>query len=282
MSRFRIVALRGLVLVFATALAAAQATPPETKAEQLSAAARRGDAATVKKLLDQGVDPNTKFRYGVTALTYACDHGHLEVVKVLLAHGADMNVKDTFYGSTPLGLAISPAQTKKPEHTEIAKLLIAKGAAGKEDALSSAVSDGDAALTKFILDSGGLPAPILTDALENAKASNKNDIVLLLVTAGARPYDDFKIDAAQLARYAGSYQDARASSIVCTVNGSRLAAAAFGQKFVLSAMDATRFRVIGAPGITITFQSADGKVTGLILTEGSNTTPFTRVEGKQP
>jgi ankyrin repeat protein len=154
MSRLRQAALCASLVVLAAALAGAQATPPETKAEELSAAARRGDAAAVKKLLDEGVDPNTKFRYGVTALTYACDHGHLDVVKVLLEHGADVNVKDTFYGSTPLALALSPAQTKKPEHTEIAKLLIAKGAEGKDEALSSAVSDGDAAMTKFILDSG--------------------------------------------------------------------------------------------------------------------------------
>ena len=57
---------------------------PPTKAEQLQDAARKGDAATVKKLLDEGVDVNTKFRYNATALFYACDHGHLEVVKVLL------------------------------------------------------------------------------------------------------------------------------------------------------------------------------------------------------
>jgi hypothetical protein len=280
--RFRIAGLGALFIVVAAALAGAQAKPPETKAEELSAAARRGDAATVKKLLDEGVDPNTKFRYDATALTYACDHGHLEVVKVLLEHGADMNVKDTFYGFTPLALAISPAQTKTPEHAEIAKLLIAKGAAGKDDALSSAVSDGDAAMTKFILDSGGLPAAVLTDALESAKASNKTEIVPLLEKAGAKPYEDFKIDDAQLARYAGSYQSASGTPIVCTVKGARLAAAAFGQTFVLSAMDATKFRVIGAPGLTITFQAADGKVAGLILTQGSSTTPFTRVEGKQP
>src|SRR5215203_917716 len=106
--------------------------PPLTKAEQLQDAARKGDAATAKKLLDEGVDVNTKFRYDATALIYACDHGHLEVVKVLLERGADMGVKDTFYGFTPLGLATGPAQKKRPEHFEIAKLLIQKGAPGKE------------------------------------------------------------------------------------------------------------------------------------------------------
>src|SRR3954471_21957055 len=110
--------------------------PPPTKAEQFQDAARKGDAAAVRKLLDEGVDVNTRFRYDATALFYACDHGHLEVVRLLLERGADMSIKDTFYGFTPLALAISPAQKKKPEHMEIAKLLIQKGAPGKADALS--------------------------------------------------------------------------------------------------------------------------------------------------
>ncbi len=46
-------------------------------------------------------------------------------MKVLLDKGADL-AKDSFYGFTPLMLAVSPAQKKRPEHTEIAKLLIAK------------------------------------------------------------------------------------------------------------------------------------------------------------
>src|SRR6476659_7879160 len=105
-----------LALVLLTALVSMQA-PPLTKAEQLQDAARKGDAATVKKLLDEGVDVNTKFRYNATALFYACDHGHVDVVKVLLDKGADLTLKDTFYGFTPLMLAISPAQKRKPAHT---------------------------------------------------------------------------------------------------------------------------------------------------------------------
>src|SRR6476646_6940351 len=114
-----------LLIALAAVVALVQAAPL-TKAEQLQDAARKGDAATVKKLLDEGVDVNTRFRYNATALFYACDHGHLEVLKVLLDKGADMGSKDTFYGFTPLALATAPAQKKKPEHTEIAKLLIQK------------------------------------------------------------------------------------------------------------------------------------------------------------
>src|SRR4029453_8702571 len=113
-------------LIILAAVVALTQAPPPTKAEQLQDAARKGDATMVKQLLDEGVDVNTKFRYNATALFYACDHGHLEVVKVLLGRGADMNVKDSFYGFTPLALATGPAQKKKPEHSEIAKLLIQK------------------------------------------------------------------------------------------------------------------------------------------------------------
>ena len=60
---------------------------------------------------------------------------------MLLERGADMGLKDTFYGFTPLALATGPAQKKKPEHSEIAKLLIQKGAprqgAGAQPARSS-------------------------------------------------------------------------------------------------------------------------------------------------
>jgi hypothetical protein len=55
----------------------------EARAEALADAARKGDAAAVRGLLDEGVDVNTKFRYGTTALSFACDRGHLDVAKLL-------------------------------------------------------------------------------------------------------------------------------------------------------------------------------------------------------
>ena len=74
--------LLGMSLLAATVAARPPQTPqaPEKvdKAEALAAAARKGDAAAVTKLLEDGVDVNTKFRYGTTALSFAADHGHLE------------------------------------------------------------------------------------------------------------------------------------------------------------------------------------------------------------
>ena len=163
------------------------AQAPADKAEALAAAARRGDAAAVSKLLDEGVDVNTKYRYGVTALSFAADHGRLEVVKVLLARGAEVNTKDTFYGATPLMWAASPAQARKPEHPEIVRLLLKGGATGIDTALQGAVGSEDVATVKVILDHGGVSAGGLTTALEVAKKVEAPEIVKMLEAAGAKP-----------------------------------------------------------------------------------------------
>jgi hypothetical protein len=274
-----------LAIVLTAVLALAQA-PPLTKAEQFQDAARKGDAAAVKKLLDEGVDVNTKFRYGATALFYASDHGHVDVVRVLLDKGADMSVKDTFYGFTPLSLALGPAQKKKPEHTEIVKLLIAKGSPGKELALNSAIQNNDVSLAKIVLDSGGLSAGTLSDALDWAKSQNKPEVVALLEQAGAKPGEEFKIPPEQLAKFAGSYKNPTGNEITVVVNGSRLtigpAAAPPAQRFTLIAKDATSFRVLTPTGGTgaIVFKIETDKITGATLTLGANNIVLTRVEGK--
>lgn len=272
-------------LIIVAALVALTQAPPPTKAEQLQDAARKGDAAAVTKLIDDGVDVNTKFRYNATALFYACDHGHLDVVKVLLDKGADLTIKDTFYGFTPLMLAVSPAQKKRPEHTEIAKLLIAKGAPGKDNALSGAIESDDVVLVKFILDSGGIPAPKLSEALEVAKSQKKTEMASMLEKAGAKVPEEFKIDAAQLERFAGRYKNAGGNELIVVVNGARLAlgpaAAPPDQRVALAAKDATTFRAIGMGGMSIVFKIEADKVTGFTLMppQGSPVV-YTRTEGK--
>jgi hypothetical protein len=272
-----------LAIVLIAVIALAQA-PPLTKAEQFQDAARKGDAAAVKKLIDEGVDVNTKFRYGATAIFYASDHGHIDVVKVLLDKGADLTLKDTFYGFTPLMLATSPAQKKRPEHTEIAKLLIAKGAPGQEAALGGAIQSGDTGLATYILQNGKVPAANLSDALETARAQNKAEMVALLEKAGAKPFDDFKVDPALLAKFPGAYKNATGNELTVAAAGARLtigqAAAPPAQRLTLFATGERAFKAIGAP-ISLTFLVEGDKVVSLTLTQpGPPPTVFTRVEGK--
>lgn len=64
--------------------------------------------------------------YGKTALHWACDYHHVEIIDELIILGADVNVKDGDHGSTPLHLAFG----KKENATsmEIAKKLVRAGA----------------------------------------------------------------------------------------------------------------------------------------------------------
>jgi ankyrin repeat protein len=150
------------VLALLSAAAAAAQTPPAAsdKADALAEAARKGDAASVKKLLDAGVDVNAKFRYNRTALSFAADRGHVDVVKVLLDRGADVTIKDTFYNASALTWAVSPAMDRKPQHTEVVQLLLQRG---------------------------GFPADALTAALESATRAKLTDVIALLEKAGAKP-----------------------------------------------------------------------------------------------
>ncbi len=267
-------------LAFLSAVAALGQTPvPGDKAEVLWEAARKGDAATVKKLLDGGVDVNTKYRYGTTALSYACDRGHLEVVKVLLESGADVNIKDTFYHATPLTWAASPQMGRKPQHAEIVGLLLKHGAQGGEGALMAAVSASDAAMAKIILGHGGLRPDALSDALESAKKGGHQDLVALLEQAGAKPYVEFTMDESQLRGFAGTYRGA-GGELVFTVTGGRLTGGPSGQQLTFLARDATTFRTAEWPGTMLVFRAEQGKQTVLTVSRGGNTTTYTKVEGQ--
>ena len=271
------------MLVLLNALAGL-AQPPSAadKADALSEAARKGDAAAVKTLLDEGVDVNTKFRYGATALSYAADRGHLEVVKLLVERGADVNVKDTFYSATPLTWAVNPAMGRTPQHAEVVRVLLQHGAQGKEGALLAAVSAPDAATAKAVLDVGGLSPGGLSDALEVATKGKHPDIVAMLVTAGAKPRAEVMLDAAQLARYLGTYKGGPQVpvNLVVTAADGRLVVTLGGQKLTLVARDQTTFGVVEQPGTTVTFRVESDKAAAVTLGAMGSSITFTRIEEK--
>ncbi len=271
-----------LVLVLAGTLSvrSQSPSPPSDKADALAEAVRKGDAAIVKKLLDEGVDVNTKFRYGATALSYACDRGHLDVVKLLVDRGADVNVKDSFYGATPLSWAVRPAMGRKPQHPEIVRLLLQRGAQGKEDALMGAISAPDAATTKVILDLGGLSAGALSDALDAATARKHPDLVTMLEQAGAKPRAEFTIDPAQLARFTGTYLGTQLPPVAVTTADGRLVATLGGQRLTFVARDQTTFGVAEQPGTIVTFGVEPDKPIVMTIKAMGNTMTLTRAEEK--
>lgn len=240
--------------------------------DQLWEAARKGDAAAVKALLDKGADVNAKFRYGATALSYAADKGHVEVVNVLLERGADVNVKDTFYQSTPIQWAIEKG------HVQIIKALLDKGAEGVEDVLLAGAREGNAELVRIALAKGGLRPETLTQALVAAQGDEKKtEITALLKKAGAVPPPEIPVEVLQ--SYAGKYKSEQGLEITVAVkDGKFYATAANQQPLVLSAVDKVTFKPVDFDGLTIIFNVESGKATGMSLKQGANTTVLKRVE----
>ncbi|MDE0597080.1 MAG: ankyrin repeat domain-containing protein [Roseibacillus sp.] len=89
--------------------------------EALLLAARSGDKKKVAELLKAGVSPDTASRNSYGALGYAGIGGHLEIMKLLIAHKADVNRRARFM-KTPLNV------TAGSSHIASAKLLLANGA----------------------------------------------------------------------------------------------------------------------------------------------------------
>ncbi|NDH10071.1 MAG: ankyrin repeat domain-containing protein, partial [Gammaproteobacteria bacterium] len=87
----------------------------------------------VKALLASGADVNAQTKQGVTALMTAAYNGHVEVVKALLAGGADLNVEDIYCKK-----AIDYATDKK-EIIELLKKQMQKSVKDKKASSGSTV-----------------------------------------------------------------------------------------------------------------------------------------------
>ncbi|HEV2764723.1 MAG TPA: ankyrin repeat domain-containing protein [Pyrinomonadaceae bacterium] len=265
-----------LLLLLAAAATGARAQGPDAKQalnDKLWEAARVGDAASVRALLDQGADVNAKFRYGQTALFKAAERGHTEVIKLLLQRGADANVKDTFYGDTALSRALDKL------NFEAVRALLAGGADGVDDVLLKAVRGGHAELAGIALARGGLKPETLTVALVAATSDEKLAALAdLLRKAGARP--PLEVDTETLQTYAGSYKSEAGTLVSVSVKDGRLLVMGpAGPPFaIVATTDKTSFRPHAFDGTAITFNVEGGKATSFSLIQGSRTTVFKRVE----
>ncbi|MFN2493941.1 MAG: ankyrin repeat domain-containing protein [Pyrinomonadaceae bacterium] len=214
------------ILLLVAAVFHASALGQNSKQElndQLWEAARKGDAAAVAALLDKGADVNAKFRYGTTALFKAAERGNTEVVNVLLARGADVQVKDTFYGATAMTWALDH------NHDEIVRALLEKSPQSTDEVLLNGARQNKVGLVRIALARSAATPAALTSALVAAmNGDNKNDeIADLLKKAGALPPPE--IDAATLQSYAGKYKSDQGREIDITFKDGNLFAVFGGQ-----------------------------------------------------
>lgn len=172
-----------VVLFSLLALLVPQTTtnPKQELNDQLFEAVRKGDAAGVTAALDKGADVNAKFRYGQTALFKAAERGNAEVAKILLDRGVDVKVKDTFYQSTAMSWALDG------KHINVVKLILEKSAEDVDDVLMSGAQQGNEELVKAAIDRGGVKAETLTVALVTSTEAKNAAISEMLTKAGAKP-----------------------------------------------------------------------------------------------
>ena len=78
------------------------------------------DVDKAKELIKAGANVNAENKWGETPLIVAARHGHIEIVKLLIEAGADLETNDDGY--TPLDFALMY------EHTETVEILKQHGA----------------------------------------------------------------------------------------------------------------------------------------------------------
>lgn len=129
--------------------------PDENGVTPLIAAAFKGDADMVRTLLEHGADPNLKdTKLGVTALLPAALQGQAEIVSLLLDRGADVMVRESANGLTALYLA------SQNGHVGVVSLLLTKGAepdarvSDGRSPLWQAASEGHENVVRLLLSKG--------------------------------------------------------------------------------------------------------------------------------
>lgn len=124
------------------------AASPEN-ARLLTQLAESGHVAAVEALLRAGVPVDARGDGGITALHYACWRGNTGLIRLLLDHGAPLDLKDNMYGGTPGGFLHHGAlNCGEGDYAEGARLLMRAGVAEWNS------PSGNPALDKVLHESG--------------------------------------------------------------------------------------------------------------------------------
>ena len=256
-------------------LALAQAAAPP---DALFDAARAGDRSRVVQILDGGVNVNSKARYDATALMFAADKGQLEVVRLLIDRGADINATDTFYRFRAIDLALMNG------HRQVARLLLERGSRGAQSALTAGIRANDEDLVKAALSSPDLDPPAISAALTLAKRGSNAAITDLIAKAvaarpGALASAAVTVAPATLQSYAGSYRNEEIGLTAVVAGAENAVTLTIGAQpsLTFTPTSETAFATPDVPSLTLTFTGRGGMIESLVLDQGGQRTVLQRV-----
>jgi outer membrane protein assembly factor BamB len=211
-------------------------------------AARSGDLAEVKRLIESGVPVDAADSWGTTPLALAVQQNEIEVVKYLLEKGADPSSRETFFGASVLDLALWKGE---PDY-EVAKLLLAAGAKDRVRALGQALQNGDAALARAVVESG----PILESEAADLKyylSELEGELKKILDSVKTEPDPPPpELSAKELSQFAGTFTGPEGVTAEVAVVEGKLTIDFDGKKTVVVPTDEWIFRNTEA-GLTLRY-----------------------------
>ena len=151
--------------------------------DSLTTAIEANDISAVRAALDHGIDiDDVPVFEGTSPLRQAAYEGKVEIVRLLLDRGADIDGFDGW--STPLDAAAENDQAA------VIELLLARGAPGRDEALIRAAEDGKVAAVRVLLAHGANPNSGTHKGektlLQVVKENHHPDVAALLLKAGAK------------------------------------------------------------------------------------------------
>ena len=239
---------------------------PESE-EALREAARRGDITGVESLLRDGVSVNAGNRYGATALFFASDKGYLDIVRLLVRNGADLNIRDTFYQMSATRRALANG------HREVVRFLVQNGASEVDEAIRVAARDGDLALLREALVAQRVTPSAHDEALKVAMKNGFAAGVALLKRIGPPPEVSrvtVEIESLDLSRFAGYYQNESLGQILVVeveVDGLvvRDPQDRYSGRMKLRPSGNSIFEIIDEPQGNISFSGRGGMIERLVI-----------------
>ncbi len=237
--------------------------------EDLLAASRQGDLAAVQALIEKGADIEAKTPYGQTPLYLATMSGHTKVVEFLLAKGAKADIQDTFYKAGLIAFAVMR------KHYDTARLIIEKGGLDVNQNFQGIARSADPGLISAALATGKVQPDTLSKALELATDQKQQQLVDLLLKAGAKPpAASVEVDVKILESYAGTYKtDQMPVEIKASVRDGKLVLQMSGQPEITPKAKSATLFTFAAVGAEFEF---DGP-TSFTLRQGPANLKFRKV-----